>query len=115
MFNPTYQEQNIVIRQGDDAAIVFAITDDKKEPVDLTGATAQLQARVNAEDSEALFSLDETDGLEIEEDKITATLTAARTKAFTFSEARYGLRITKEGKTFTVRDGKVTIARSYVQ
>ena len=108
------QTKDILIQQGDDLDVVFEVTDEAGEPVDLTtGYTAKMQARAAVSDTNPLFSFTNGAGLTLQNGSIKATFTHETTAAFTFDKVEYDLEIVTDpgGLVTTVYRGVITLRK----
>ena len=108
------QTKDILIQQGDDLDVVFEVTDESGEPIDLTtGYTAKMQARAAVSDTVTVFSFTNGAGLTLQNGSIKATFPHATTAAFTFDKVEYDLEIATDpgGLVTTVYRGVITLRK----
>lgn len=111
------KNEDIIIKQGDDQAIVFAVTKADGTAADLSsGYTAKLQARVNRGDAETVVAISNTTGITLANGSITVLFTHAASALLDFATAIYELQVTKTAGGFkkTVRYGRVVLRKDIV-
>jgi hypothetical protein len=107
-------EYDITIEQGSGFSLPLRWEAPEGSPVDFTGSTARLHARLKFRSAETLFELTtENGGIELTEDgKITLSMSAEDTAALTFSRGVYDLEIVPPaGEPYKIIKGNVFLKR----
>lgn len=102
---------DFTIEQGTTFSRTFTWTDSSNNPINLTGYTAKLSI-APAPAGTPYISLTDTSGITLggSAGTIAVTLTAAQTTAFTFTTAKYDLKLTDaSGNVTRLLEGTVTL------
>lgn len=115
----TAEVHNLTVEKGASYEQIIRWTDDDGAPINLTGATARMQAREASNVSAVLFEASTANGkLAIVGDlgQITLTITAAESSAFAWSFGKYDLEVTTAGGlVYRLLRGTISISAEVTQ